>query len=244
MDVDQEFGQRLAAARQGHGFTQSQLARATDFHQSLISDLETGKRLPTFSQAVKLASALKVSLQCFLTLSDYVGSDVPDISIQLAYLGLTDLQVENERVPGAFRPHEDVLALVVAGNAPAPRIVEAMPALLAWNDWDPNLLLAFAKKHDERARARLGWLADIALTIHQGQGFPGGCNVPRLEAYIRLVSPEAEDTFGFTRGAESLPPVSLRWKVRYPASLDTFRDRAERLQALRRQRLIRSLSVP
>lgn len=243
-----DFGDKLSAARQGRGLTQAALARSTKIYQSVISDLESGKRQPTFVMLVKLATALKVPIQWFLTGSDYVGSEISDISIQLQFLGIVDLHVENEHVPGAFRTDEDVMAIAVSGNVPSPRIIEAMPAVLAWNMWKPALLLAFAKERDTRASIRLAWIADIVLTIHRNQEFPGDCKSTKsLEDYIGIVSetkPITVDTMGLSAGDEPLPPVSRRWKIQYPSALEKFRERANRLQRMRAGILSRALRAP
>lgn len=246
--MELNIGELLAAARQGIGMTQQQLARVTKLHQGVISEMESGKRVPTVEQLLRLAQTLKVPIQWFLTGSNTVGNEIRDISIQLHELFIVDLHVENEQVPGAFRADEDVIALAASGNSPSPRIIEALPAVLAWNSWRPGLLHEFAKVHDQRASNRLGWLADIALTIHGNQGFPGGCkSTSILEEYLRIVTKsqnDLEDSLGFAEEADKTPPVSRRWKIRYPASLDAFRTRAENLQRLRGRMLSRALSVP
>lgn len=230
-----QFGEHLLQAREWRKLSQLQLASAAGFHQSSISEFEHGRRLPTLEQAVKLASVLQISLQWFLTGQNAPGTDLADLAFQLHDLGIVDLHVENVRVPGAFRPPEEVVALALAGTTPPARILEAIPAVLAWNSWNTFLLRTFARAQGKRIEARIGWLADIALTIHQGQGFPGGCPAQRaLEAYVQHVKPPEEpDDFRFAPSTTPLPPVSLRWKMHYPVSLATFRDRAQRLHDLK-----------
>ncbi len=243
--MNHNFGKHLLAARLRCGLSQRQLASASGFHQSDVSQMEQGKRLPSFHQLLELARALGVSLQWFATGSNTGGSDLADLAFQLQDLGIVDLHVENARVPGAFRHDEEAIVLAIVGNAPSARIVEAMPAVLAWNVNDPLALRMFAEIHDPRIKYRLGWLADIAITIHQGQGFPGGClSVSCLEAYIRLVElPNQEDLLGFPSNVEKRPPVSLRWKMGYPAQLSSFHERAERLHTLRADKQFRRLSA-
>ncbi len=106
MDV-KDFGNHLLAARLNCRFTQEQLAQASGLHQSILSAIENGKRLPTIPQWLQLAKVLKVSLQWFLTGTNRVGNDLPDISIELQTLGIGDLHVTNERVPGSFFPHDE-----------------------------------------------------------------------------------------------------------------------------------------
>jgi transcriptional regulator with XRE-family HTH domain len=240
MDV-RDFGNHLLAARMNSGFTQEQLAQASEIHQSIISAIENGKRLPTVPQWLQLASALKVPLQWFLTGSNKLGIELPDVAFHLQHLGIVDLHVENAHVPGAFRTDAETIALALQGNAPPARIIEAMPAVLAWNVYTPYGLIAFADLYDLRIKYRLAWLADIALAIHDGQGFPGGCpNVRCLEQLVCAVGvPEDEDSLGFAKNGDQRPPVTIRWKMGYPAPLASFRERAERLEAFRRNREFR-----
>ena len=134
-------------------------------------------------------------------------------------------------MPGAFRLPEEVLALAVSGDRPSTRVVEAVPAFLAWNTWNSLLLRAFAKSQDRRAASRLAWLADIAITIDDSRGFPGGClGRQSLEAFIkRIPVPKKADSLGYVDKTGRLSPVSKRWNITYPASLEVFRLRAQAL---------------
>jgi transcriptional regulator with XRE-family HTH domain len=240
-----DFGKNLLSARMNHGFTQEQLAQSSKLHQSIISAFENGRRLPTVPQLLQLASVLKVSLQWFLTGTNNAGDELRDISVQLQSLGIADLQLTDERVPGTFRRDEEIMALALTGNAPSARIIEAMPAVLAWNAKNRFVLRSFADLYDPRIKHRLGWLADIALTIHRDHGFPGGCPYfSNLEAFVREIElPTQEDPLGFANDVDQRPPVSLRWKMRYPAKLASFRERAERLHSLRADQRFRVLGA-
>jgi transcriptional regulator with XRE-family HTH domain len=233
------FARYLHHARVRSGLSQRQVASATGLHQSDISQFEQGKRLPSYPQLLDLARALTVSLQWFATGSNSPGDELADLAFQLHDLGITDLYVDNARVPGAFRTVAETIALVLRGNKPPTRIIEALPAVLAWNMTSPFGLQAFADLYDERIRYRLGWLADIALTIHAGEGFPGGCpNSWCLEHLVDVKIPEDldEDSLGFSKTESPRPPVSLRWRIGYPAPLAIFRERAEHLHKLRLER--------
>jgi hypothetical protein len=57
-------------------------------------------------------------------------------------------------VPGAFRPPEQIVAWAIRGDHPDPRIVEALPAVFAWNRWNEHLLTGCARAdgaNDRRA---------------------------------------------------------------------------------------------
>jgi transcriptional regulator with XRE-family HTH domain len=235
-DAFHDFGRHLLAARIRCGLTQKDLAVRCKLDQSYLSRLEQGKRAPAPAQLARLAEALCVPLQWFLTGTFQPGREWNDIALEVSHLGVVDLVVSGAAVPGAFRPPEQVVALVLSGDAPHPRVVEAVPAVLAWNAWNRHLLGAYARSYDPRALHRLAWLADVVLTIDRGEGFPGGCVDPySLEEFLRGVpAPGAGDDLGWPSADERLPPVSKRWRVTYPADLALFRERAERLLELRR----------
>jgi transcriptional regulator with XRE-family HTH domain len=55
------LGLAVKARRQELGLTQEQLANDTDLHQRWISNVETGKRNPSYSSLRRLAAGLKLS---------------------------------------------------------------------------------------------------------------------------------------------------------------------------------------
>ena len=62
MDIHQLFGRRLRCLRQQAGWTQEQLARASRFSATSISNIERGEHGPAFHRLPRLASALRVEL--------------------------------------------------------------------------------------------------------------------------------------------------------------------------------------
>lgn len=234
-----DFGKHLYQARVRRGLSQRVLSGLCGLPQPIISRFERGKSLPSLPQLLELGRVLEVSLQWFLSGSDYPGDEDVDLLLELFRLGVVDLALAGARVPGAFRPPEQVLALVVAGRRPDPRLVEAVPAVLAWNRLRGELLVAYARQYDPRALVRLAWLADVVLVLRRSRGFPGGCvDVRGLEALVdRVPRPDAEDDLGYPAEAGvRLPPVWKRWRVTYGADLDAFEQRARTLDELRGQR--------
>jgi transcriptional regulator with XRE-family HTH domain len=228
---------RLADIRHGRGLTQEELAERSHLRRQQINYFETGARVPSIDQLLRMARALDLPLQAFLSGSDRPGGGARDVALELRHLGLADLWVEGAVVPGAFRRPEEVLALVVAGEQPEARIVEGLPAVLAWNRWEGILLRAFARVSGRRTLYRLAWLADVALILDRVGGFPGGCpGKEDLTAFVKTIKrppPARWDSLG--RPAPALPasPVWKRWRINYAADLDTFRQRAETLASLR-----------
>ena len=231
------LGRWLAVARTKQVLTQNELAKRSRISQPRISRIEKGVFLPTFPQLIRLARALDLPLQWFLNGATTPGEDLADVALELRNLGIVDLLVPNAQVPGAFRPTEQVIALAASGNQPDPRIVEAIPAVLAWKPWSYTVLRAYCHRNDPRAGPRLAWLADVALTIHRNEGFPGGCPQGReLEWFVRWWKkrpPTHEDDLGRPSSGNDLPPAWKRWKITYDAPLSTFVERAKHLQALR-----------
>jgi transcriptional regulator with XRE-family HTH domain len=229
------LGKYLLAARTQRGLTQKGLAASCGLTQSDISKIESGERYPTPPQIARFARELGIPLQWFLTGHNRPGLELRDLAIELRHLGVVDLLVADAQVPGAFRPPEQIVASVLQGDSPDPRIVEALPAVLAWNGWNEHLLLAYARTNDRRVVSRLAWLVDVALTIHRGQGFPGGFVEPLpLSKFVRRARPRPQaDDLGRPAGRDDeLPPVSRRWHIRYAADLATFQHRASHLISL------------
>src|SRR5262245_59766219 len=102
-----DLGSRLAKARKRQGLTQKELAKQTGVSQPRVSGIENGEMLPTLPQLIRLARTLKIPLQWFLNGRVMSGVDVPELAIQLHWLGVVDLLVPNAVVPGAFRPIEE-----------------------------------------------------------------------------------------------------------------------------------------
>jgi transcriptional regulator with XRE-family HTH domain len=242
------LGKHLEKTRSQAGLSQSELAERAELKQAHIWAFEAGKRWPSLAQLTALARALAAPIQRFINGLNGPGTELKDLAIELASLGIVDLLVEDAVVPGAFRPPEQLIALALHGDRPEPRLIEAIPAALAWKlhgrAWDLRLLRAYALHYDRRVFQRIAWLADVALTLHSGKGFPGGCPAQKeLSRFIQRVPPPTRiDSLGHANQSGRLPPVSKRWKITYDADLKVFRARAERLWTeyeTRRRRAVR-----
>ena len=233
-----QIGPYLAAARLQRGLSQSELAARCGLSQAQVSYFELGRRRPTLDQLVRIARSLDASIEKLIAGSDRPGEGLRDIAIELRHLGLVDLWVEDSVVPGAFRRPEEVIARAVSGREPDPRILEAIPALLAWNRLDPILLRAYGRTARPRVTRRLAWLADIALAIDRRGGFPGGCRKETLARFTRMVpapppGSEAWDGLGRPMAGTPTSPIWKRWRINYDADLKQFEQRARHLDELR-----------
>jgi transcriptional regulator with XRE-family HTH domain len=231
-----DIAKRLAAIRVKRGLTQAELARRCRLTRQEINYFETGARIPSLEHLLRIARALDLPLQRFLSGSNRPGTDVRDLALELRSLGLVDLWVQAPRVPGAFRRPEEVVALAASGEEPPARIVEGVPALLAWNHWHGPLLRGFARATGPRTIYRLAWLAEVALALDRMGGFPGGCaGKADLEAFLGgTKQPTAARWDSLGKAADDPPALPLwkRWRISYPADLATFRRRAESLASL------------
>jgi transcriptional regulator with XRE-family HTH domain len=225
----------LRTARSASGLSQRQLAARVHLQRQQITYFETGARIPSLQQLIQIAGALEVPLERLLTGKNRPSNEVPGLAIELRSLGLVDLWVESPVVPGDFRRPEEVVALAVAGREPDARIVEGIPAVLAWNRWNGILLQAFARAAGRGTVYRLAWLADVALAIHRAGGFPGGCpGRDDLAGFVkRIRQPPADRWDNLGRLAEPpRSPIWRRWRIKYPGDLATFKQRAQHLVSL------------
>jgi transcriptional regulator with XRE-family HTH domain len=232
------FGQNLAAARAFRGLSQQELALLCGFSQVQISYFETGKRWPSLPQLTKLVEVLEIPFEELLASRDRQDIDLQEIAVELRNLGMVDLRISNARVPGAFHPAEQVISLALVGDEPEPRIVEAIPAVLAWNVWNLHLLRAYGLTYDSRVTSRLAWLADVALSIDKAEGFPGGIlDKQKLSRFLKMVKrPQSPDSLGRLAGGSPLSPVWKRWNITYAGNLATFRERGQYLHDLKEKR--------
>jgi transcriptional regulator with XRE-family HTH domain len=241
LDELETLGRHLKRARLQRVLSQSELAVRSGLAQTQISYFEAGERIPSLDQLLRIARALDASIQKLIDGFDRPGADVRDIVIELRNLGVVDLWVKDARVPGAFRRAEEITALVVSPEEPDPRVLEAVPAMLAWNELDPALLQAFGIASGLRTCRRLAWLTDVTLAIEKQGGFPGGCSKELLTRFTRLITPpevDRDEWDSLGRPTEPVPssPIWKRWRISYDASLDEFKERAKQLDELRNLR--------
>lgn len=69
------LGLAVKARRQELELTQEQLANETDLHQRWISNVETGKRNPSYGSLRRLAAGLELSASQLIALSERIEGD-------------------------------------------------------------------------------------------------------------------------------------------------------------------------
>ena len=221
-----QFGVNLKHSRLAAKMTQTALAKAAKVPRLRIVRAEMGMYVLDLNEATRIARVLKVPLERLATGRWMPDSDLRGIAFELYHLGIRDLEVANAQVPGSFRRAEQVTASAVKGDNPEPRVVEAMPSVLARRALDVPLTLAFADIYDPRIRTRLAWLSDITLALKQLADFPIRLtSEAQLVKFVRAgVRPPEPDSLGHPREGK-LPRIWERWNVTYVGNLADFAKR-------------------
>ncbi len=221
------LGINLRSARLAAGLSQVRLAAAAGVPRLRVVRAEQGRYVPNLDEAVRLAGVLKVPLERLTSGGWSPGTDLRAIAFELFHLGIRDLQVSAPQVPGAFRPAEQVVAAAVKGDRPEPRVVEALPFVLARRKLDVPLALAFGETYDPRVKTRLAWLCDVTLTLSQLSTFPGEVRTEaELRGFIRAATKSAEpDSLGHP-GSGKPSPVWKRWNITYAGTIKDFLHRS------------------
>jgi DNA-binding XRE family transcriptional regulator len=216
--------------------SQSALARAARIPRLRVVRAEAGRYTPNLAEAVRIARVLKVPLERFSYGRWRPADDLRGIALELFHLGIRDLEVSGAEVPGAFRPAEQTLAAALKGDRPEPRVVEALPAVMARRPWHVPLALAFADFYDPRIRTRLAWLSDVTLTLRHLSTFPTEVRSEvELGELVRAGKPAAEpDCLGHPREGPS-PLLWARWNITYAGDLADFTRRAAEVEAASRR---------
>lgn len=194
-------------------------------HRLQIVRIEAGQVVPRLDEAIRLAEVLKVPLEWLVSRRWSMRTDLQGIAIELYHLGIRDLEVADPEVPGAFRLPEEILALALSGDRPEPRVVEALPFVLARRSFQAALTHAFAAMYDRRVSTRLAWLSDITLALSQLSTAPLAIESrarAHLLAFVNMGVPATEpDSLGHPTVGK-LSPIWRRWNITYAGTLQDF----------------------
>ncbi|PSL19668.1 helix-turn-helix domain-containing protein [Shimia abyssi] len=184
------FRQRLAAAMQGQSVTQSALARQIGVDRSTISQLlkDTGARLPNAQVVGECASALGVSADWLLSLTDRPESAADilanSLTVTAAPRALVDEQI--------FNWHQEAAGYKIR-HVPA-----GLPDMLKTDQmlvWEYSAHLGRTTEQAINAsRDRLNWMRssqsdyEIALPLHEIESFATGTG------YYRGLPPDLRRT--------------------------------------------------
>lgn len=226
----ESFGARLRNSRLKANLSQAAFSRQTGVSRLKIVRTESGEYSPHWDEVLRFAQVLKVSLQHFLNGRDRPRTDLQAIAFELHHLGIWDYVVDGAVIPGAFRRREEVLALILKGNQPESRLIDAIPVVLSTVTLNPSLTLSFADKYDKRVRVRLAWLSEIALLLGRMRHFPVTVESQEsLERLIRRVKkPQEPDDLGHP-GSRKHSIIWRRWNITYGGTIEGFITRAAEL---------------
>jgi transcriptional regulator with XRE-family HTH domain len=105
-----DIGQRIAATRAQRGLSQGLVARRAGTDPSYLSRIETGKVHPTVRTALRIAAALRISLDDLLgpSPSDYEGRDCPVSPSGHCLMDLIDTHAADfvSGEPGKYTPRQ------------------------------------------------------------------------------------------------------------------------------------------
>ncbi len=71
------LGLAVKTRRQELGLTQEQLAHDTELHQRWISNVETGKRNPSYGSLRRLAAGLELTAAELIALAEQIEAETP-----------------------------------------------------------------------------------------------------------------------------------------------------------------------
>lgn len=122
--IASEIGARVREQRESRGWTQRELATASDQREASISNWESGRKLPTVATLQSLAEALGVSLGYLVDGSDDAHGDEAVHPALARYLASEDGR--------ALEPHEVAVlsSLRWPGISPAPATYAAIVAVI------------------------------------------------------------------------------------------------------------------
>ncbi len=227
------LGRHFRQARQDMGLTLQEAADRTGIAASSLSRFESDQSQPSFDDVRLIAREYGWPLVYFATGRLRTGADSRALAAHLFHWGLRDVTDSERPILGEVRAFEDVVPESVREGAPA-TLIEAVPALLLRNDFDPDDLLASARRF--ATVRRVGWLNEVAEQISRKLELrwlhPDAARNIRttwIAAWAEIAS-DASDEEPEAKVDDAakgdIPPVTKRWGITLDLSLDDFLKRA------------------
>ena len=227
------LGKRFRQARQDRGLTLQEAADRTGIAASSLSRFESDQSQPSFDDVGIIAREYGWPLVYFATGRLRTGADIRALAAHLFHWGLRDVTDSERPILGEVRAFEDVVPESVREGAPT-TLIEAVPALLLRNDFDPDDLLASARRF--ATVRRVGWLNEVAEQISRKLELrwihPDAARTVRttwIAAWAEIASDgsdeDAPETDRDDTVKDDIPPVTRRWGIRSGLSLDDFLNR-------------------
>jgi transcriptional regulator with XRE-family HTH domain len=230
------LGERLRQHRRAAGWNQERLAAAIEVDRSLVSRWESGTREPGLWELVRAARSLGVPVSTLVTGSSELPGGPDTVWRELGARGAPYLSAGTSPL-WALRPlYESVAEALVH---PDPRVIELLPGLLLLGDVPARGIAGLCT--DWGIERRLGWVADVAVTLSAAGTLQAPAPRARalttiLELIPRPAAADPLDSLGFPSPAPGrLPPVFKRWRISYAGNLQRFTAAAEELAAARRR---------
>lgn len=224
------LGRRFRRARRDSGLTLQQAAEKTGIAASSLSRFESDQSQPSFDDVCLMAREYGWPLAYFATGRLRTGADARALAAHLFHWGLRDIPDPEKTILGEVRAFEDVASESVREESR--ELLEAVPALLLRNDFDPDDLLASARRFS--TVRRVGWLSEVAEQISRELELrflhPDAARNVRtswVDAWAEIASESTEETPEAERPPDDdLPPLNRRWGVSSDLKLEDFLKRA------------------
>ena len=237
------IGRWLKSARDDLGLTLAELANLTGVSVPSLSRFESGRAEPGFGDICVIAQHLNWPLLYFATGRERRGDDSGALATELHFWGLRDIRLAKRVLLGEVRAFEESFTDAVS-RVVDDRVLEALPALLLRNRFEPQELLVQADAYG--SIRRVGWLAEVADQI-AGE-LPLEFVQPDARRRIRSISAAAweepaldePDFIGSLVSQRSRdhvwgnsPPLARRWKIACNITREQFAVRAKSVLARR-----------
>lgn len=128
-----KVGGRILSSRLRRGLSQGTVSRLAGIHPSYLSRIETGKVHPTVRTAVRIATALQISLDELLGPSpvDSRENPCPVSPNGRCFMDLIESRAGSKNKPGAYTPKQlrILLKLATLVETGSPRLLTALESL-------------------------------------------------------------------------------------------------------------------